>query len=253
MKEPLRSSLLRQAILNPELCYEMVHNGYEIEQTPSMAFGTLAHLAILQPRLFEKSFVIKEPRKGKEFDKVDSLTFGKAFLLLQSTVDKLRAMQNAMFNKTNITELIGGTIEGQWITDVEDLHCIARPDIYNNDIIIDYKTVSHLKDNWLWASSNAGYNIQFAHYHQVLEALQFSPKKWIHIVQETCVPYRVRIYKFTHNYMCQSFAIWEEAITVFKTILDKTYDIHTCKEEVIDVKSYLDDIENTAIFGEYYE
>lgn len=246
-RAPLRSSLLRQAILNPELCNEMIHNAYEIDQTPAMAFGSLAHLVILEPDKFENMIELKEPKKGKEFD----LNKEGKYLVNPNTKQKLLDMQRILYHKKNIKSLINGTIEGEFLAQIDSLDCVARPDIYYKDTIIDYKTVSNIKRNWTYASIDAGYNIQFAHYHRVLETLGYTPKKWVHIVQSTTFPFNTQIYKFSNNYMQHAFKTWEDAIKIYKLILSNEYPFDLSKEEVVDIRHYdmAEEQEDDVIFG----
>ncbi len=225
----LRSSLLKQALLNPDLCWHMIHSNYDLETTAAMAFGTLAHKAILQPELFKQSFALKAPRKGREFDK----TADGKFLILSPTHQKLIDMQAAFNRKSNLKKLIKGRIEGEWFANIDGHECVAHPDVVNGDILIDYKTLSNTKKNWAYVAADGGYDIQFAHYHKVLAANDIKIKKWYHIVQITSFPYTAVLYKYTNDYMQHALQSHSEAMDRYSILLNDEFGINKADEEYV--------------------
>lgn len=225
----LRSSLLKQALLNPDLCWSMIHGGYNLETTPAMAFGTLSHLAILQPDLFRNSFALKEHRKGKEFDVNDN----GQFLILPNTYQKLVDMQAAFNRKINVKSLIAGQIESEWFATIDGHECVAHPDVVNGDILIDYKTLSNVKKNWAYVAADGGYDVQFAHYHKVLSANGVNIRKWYHIVQMTTFPYTVILYKYTKDYMQHALQAHSEALERYNILLNDEFALNKAEEEYV--------------------
>lgn len=227
----LRSSVLKQALLQPDLCYEMVVNNRHVTPTPAMSFGTLSHLAVLQPEFLASSIALKPPNKGREYDKDEH---GR-FLLLQATCKKLIDMQCAIHRKENFRSLLEGEIEGEWCADLEGVKCVAHPDVVNKTILLDYKTTSQLTKNWPYKASDAGYDIQFAHYHQVLRANGIHIKKWYHLVQSTAFPYSAVLYKYSKHYIQHALSRWTDAIEVYKQIVSGEYPIGIGVEESIEL------------------
>lgn len=238
---PLRSTVLREAILNPRLCYEMTHNDYQIKKTDSMVFGTLAHLAMLQPDVFENSYVIKEPNKGRDLDQ----NADNKYMLLPKTYDHLRSMQQEAMRTKTLPELLKcGLIEREFRATLLGYECVARPDIVlpKNRILIDYKTTSTHKKRWEYVALDGGYDVQFAHYAKVLEANDIKIDHWYHIVQSTTDPFcEIVRYSYGRNFRMHAIARWTEAMKAYDTIAKGEFNLDTMREEVVEVRTYDND------------
>lgn len=236
----LRSSLLRQAFLSPRTCEAMLHKGYVVTQTAPMAKGQITHTAILESAKFSNCFEIKEPRKGREF----SYNSEGKIMLNQSTVDEVMAMVGEFYSYEELGKLIASAkyIEQDFTAEYKGYLLTAKPDIISaGDILIDYKTTSGLKKNWLWAAVDSGYDLQFAHYHKVLELNGMEIKKWQHIVQETKFPYEIKVYTYDTDFIARSREKWEEVLDIFTTIYNGTYVFELPKELIGFKKESFDD------------
>lgn len=219
----IRSSLLKQAVLNPKLCRAMI-KGYDIPKTSSMGRGTAAHHAILEPNKFAEFYRIKEPRKGKEFDIVDDKT-----LVLQGTHDELIGMQEEFYSDKKLANMVknASIIEGELFHVEQNYNLVARPDLVYKDILIDYKTTSGIKKNWLYTAMDSGYDIQFAHYQRVLKHHGITINKWYHITQSTTFPYNIRVFKYDQAFRNKAEISWENAFECFDLIYNNKYKFVT--------------------------
>ena len=215
----VRSSLLRQAWLNPVLCDKMIHDNYQVVESAAMTKGSLLHLAVLEPEKFDKSYVIKEKGKGREF----SFYHGK-YQLLQSTVDELHAVAAEFYR---YEELASSVLNAKHVElDIEceydkDFILTAKPDLITEDnVLVDYKTVNEgrFHANWFYQATAHGYDLQFAHYHTVLEKSDIEVHGWRQIIQSTAYPYNIRIVNFGADFCEKSLQKWNETMTVFREI-----------------------------------
>lgn len=233
MRYKIRSTLLRQAWLNPVLCDKMIHDNYQVAESPAMTKGTLLHLAVLEPEKFDNSYVIKEKGKGREF----SFFHGK-YQLLQSTVDELNAIAAEFYR---YEELAGCVLNAKHIEldaecEYEDEFILtAKPDLITSDsVLVDYKTVNEprFNANWFWQATNNGYDLQLAHYTNVLSRNNIEIKGWRQIIQSTSYPYNVRVVNFNEMFIEKSMQKWEETMAIFKEIYNTTYDFKLAVETV---------------------
>lgn len=239
----VRSSLLKQAVLNPKLCRAMI-KGYEIPRSSSMGKGSAAHHAILEPDKFAELYRIKEPRKGKEFDTVDGKT-----LILQGTHDELIGMQEEFYSDPKLAEMIlnASIIEGELFHVEQGYNLVARPDLVYKDILIDYKTTSIVKKNWLYQAMDSGYDIQFAHYQRVLKEHGIKINKWYHITQSTTFPYNVRIFKYDQTFRNRAESSWEKAFQCFDLLYKNKYEFTTDEAVVSFTKGDITELPEEAV------
>lgn len=224
----LRSSLLKQAALNPKLCQAMI-NGYDIPKSSAMGRGTAAHTAILEPDKFATQYAIKEPRRGKEFDTINDKT-----VVLQKTYEELLGMQQEFYNDPKLANMIlkASMIEGEMFHVEHDFNLVARPDLVFEDILIDYKTTSRIYNNWLYQAMDSGYDIQFAHYEKVLKKNGIKINKWYHITQSTTFPYNIRVFKYDKMFKVRASDSWKQAFEIFGRLYNGTYEFKTDESTV---------------------
>lgn len=239
----VRSSLLKQAVLNPKLCRAMI-NGYEIPQTSSMGKGTAAHHAILEPEKFFQLYKVKEPRKGREFD-----TVGGKTLILPDTQDVLLGMQQEFYSDPRLVKMVknASIIEGELFHVEQNYNLVARPDLVYQDILIDYKTTSGLKKQWLYAALDSGYDIQFAHYQKVLREKGIKINKWYHVTQSTAFPYNIRVFKYDQTFRSRAEMSWQQAFEAFDLLYNDKYEFKTDESTVSLNKGDLEEISEEAV------
>lgn len=185
----LRSRVISTIAANPRKALELYKdpNYCAEEVTPAQAFGTLAHMALLEP---------------EKFANVDISTFTKVTktgrtskLVNDQDVEKVVRMQKEA--SPILKELIG---EEKAVFD-EPLKftwhyfdCIAQPDVLLDDTILEYKTISSHPERYKYTIIRNNYHLQAGFYALGVEKAtgrKIKQCKWI--FQEKSKPFSVRV------------------------------------------------------------
>jgi hypothetical protein len=166
--------------------------------TKAMALGTVIHLALLQPDLFWSTYRTVNCNRGtKKFDECvaedDSrvVVTTEEFDIIDNLTDRYRA--NKFCNQ--ITQ--GSFVEhGVYWTDADTgLECKARPDLFNDLVLVDLKKTRHTSNRqWWWDFRGMFYHAQFAFYHDALEHVDGRKRTCVVIKAETIPCYDVVFY-----------------------------------------------------------
>lgn len=175
--------------------------------TPAQELGTAAHAIILEPHVFDESYVLapKFDRRTKE-GKAAAAAFedenaGK-ICLLQETWDQLFAMAAAVNAHPAAGSLLTscpGEAEKSvyWIDATTGVLCRCRPDWWRDDnVIVDLKTTEDAsQEGFAKSIANWRYDVQAAYYLDgVQQATGKRPKAFVFIAVEKKPPYGVGVY-----------------------------------------------------------
>lgn len=185
-------------------------------------FGSAAHIAILQPELFEGR-VVKGPedRRGNKWKDADEwcAAEGKT-LLIASAYDEVLAMRDAVHADPWINGIITGgkpivEASGYWIDPETGELCRCRPDLYREDlgIIIDLKSsLSAHPDAFARSVINYGYHAQEAHYSDGWTALGKPVSGFVFLAWEKKSPYAFGVYELPPSIVEEGRALMRKAL-----------------------------------------
>lgn len=197
------------------------------EPTPSMEFGTLFHMSILEPMLFEDK-VMPMPElnlrtKDGKAQKAELESTGKK-LVDAKTFDKIRKMQKSIFNNWIAdTYLLDTRLMKEYtlITDLDGKHHKAKPDgiLPSQRTVIDVKTVADASEyKFQNAILNFGYHIQAAHYLNVCRRLGLEVDNFVFIAVETEPPYTCAVFDLSAEFLDYGHKLCEKAYKIYKEL-----------------------------------
>lgn len=191
----VNKSLLDQVARSPLHAQAYLH-GVRSEPTPAMKFGTAVHTAILEPTVFNQSYVLftgdRRTKAGKE--EYERLTLGGANIINLAEYDAISAMQMAVRNHPVARELLhdGKAEQSVFWTDPDTgLECKCRTDYWRDDIVVDLKTTEDASpEGFARSIATYRYHVQAAHYSAGTQAERF-----LFVVVEKKPPYAVAVYE----------------------------------------------------------
>lgn len=211
--------------------HKYINTNYKKEKSkPSMEFGTMAHMFLLEPHDFDNHFAVQQNklpllkdvgREAYDLAKQNQSDFiekskGKD-IITKDEYEKLVAMKNEIFSDELTRELVeGGQYEKSiyWIDPDTELLCKVRPDIWHENFIVDYKvTLNASPYSFQRDIYKYGYHLQFAMMHEASKyALNKEINDFIFLPQEKTEPYLTAVYQ------CEQ-AMLEYGVKEFKNIL----------------------------------
>lgn len=193
--------------------------GEQVE-TPALAFGKALHCAVLEPDVFDATYIIarehpynrvsdrlrnaKKPSQGT----LDAIAYwdaweremGGKIEVSHDDAITLRGMQAAVFAHPIAGKLFtGGQAEETvvWTDPVHGLLCKARMDYHQRErgIVIDLKSTEDASPQG-FARSVAGYryHVQHAHYASAFAATGHELRAFLFVAVEKSAPYAVSVY-----------------------------------------------------------
>lgn len=181
------------------------------EETPSLSLGTAVHVAVLEPELFEKAYVLEpldvaadnvKPRATKAYkEAVAELEQGGRTVLRKETMEQVRAMAAAVHDHVEAAALLKRCPERE-LTMLWNIGrpCRGRLDMLGETArgraVGDLKTTRSLKDFSPWAVTRFGYHRQAAWYEEGLRALDRGVDHYYLLAVESDPPYDVGVFAF---------------------------------------------------------
>lgn len=168
--EYISSSVLK-VFLNPEKFHKKyVLKEKENHNQAALDFGTMAHLMLLEPHLFDSAYVIFDGpiRRGKVFDDFKNANSGK-IILTPNEVDKLKALKHQFENNEDGPKLLENCLfEHTMCGELDGVAIKTRADAINVDsgYIVDVKTTSYEgdKDSFISTLFSLYYDLSAALY-----------------------------------------------------------------------------------------
>ena len=253
--EGLGSSCLKYAQKSMAHFKAYINGNVKFKNQSALDIGKAAHAAILEQ---DYGQYIQGPdvRRGtKAWHEFADKHPGKV-ILKPDEYGYIRDMFNSFYNHPKAPKIVSeGKSELSFFASDENrgLFYKARPDYYvqsgNGDFIVDYKTSDSASlHSFSSKIYNLGYDLQAAHYMEVVEQVTERPvQDYMWIVQEKEAPFAIRIYLADH-------ALIERAKQRRSRLLDmigegfKTDEYPSYTEEILPI-----DIPNWAINKEGYD
>lgn len=189
------------------------------EEMKKFIIGQAVHTLILEPELFEETFLIaekprgnsKEAKKAKEAGRRTFIAEDGRTILTPKEYDECHKMaiegsSNSVWTKVKMSE---GNIENSiyWDIKCEDLNFsvyIARlracPDFFNNKIIIDVKTTESIK-KFQQSVESFGYYRQAAMQIDALSTIDNKERKFFFLAIEKKPPYLTKTFDIEDEYI----------------------------------------------------
>ena len=200
------------------------------EPSAPMQFGTALHTALLEPKEFYNRVIIKPEEKiligklpllkdvgrlmydqaklqqeqnriAKEAAQIafEIESAGKIILTFEEK-KKLDSMCEAIYSDEYAKDLLVDAIYERsiyWIDPETQLLLKARPDIWHDAFIVDYKTCADASErSFGWEVKNYGYYMQFAMMNEAIKnILGIDMRDFVFLAQEKTEPYLPAIYQ----------------------------------------------------------
>jgi len=192
--------------------YDMMKRGGMID-SPALRFGNLVHTLILEPKEFQRKFVVINPEDRPEPNKSMASKLNKAWKIKMEEregivigMDQYNLALNLRDKLSRIDEVkaILDNSEKEvpkcWIDFNTMRKCKGKADIVvdGGDMLVDIKTTSKPISEFRKSAYRYNYHRQAAFY---LDG--FGAKEFVFIVVETQEPYQVGIFRCTENFIDQ--------------------------------------------------
>ncbi len=201
------------------------------DQTKSQSLGTLFHLAILEPEVFDKSVVA-----FKDLRTSAALAAKNEGLIVARTDDyeNVLAARAEVLKPPYVSEILNGakteaSVFWQWPT--LNIDCKCRFDIVNVDraVILDVKTCQSL-DKFVSQVEWYGYDLQAAFYTQCAESFTDKKFKFQFLAVEMEPPYLYKIYEVSTDLAFNSRVRVNEMLKKFKSARESNHYPHPSEE-----------------------
>ena len=175
----------------------------EVEPTPAMVLGELAHTLSLEPHMYDERFVIapkcdRRTKAGKMQYSEFLVAKGPTQVIKQEDYDQAKAMADVVREDGLSMSLIkDARIESSiYFTHAQTgIQCKARPDIWLGSVIGDLKTTKDASHRSFQRSAwDYGYYLQAGMMHEALSSLGVDMQKFIILAVEKDEPYALATY-----------------------------------------------------------
>ena len=169
------------------------------DATPAMRLGSLTHLAVLEPHLFEKQCVVmptmdRRTKEGKMIWEEFQAAHPDEELLTSEEHTKIIGIRDAVYAHPTAKKLIDQIRQVEastfWTDKDTGVECKCRPDaVLKNGILVDLKTTQDASFNFRRSVAKFRYHVQAAYYGDGMGGVRDHPM--IFIAVETAEPYFV--------------------------------------------------------------
>lgn len=194
------------------------------EETSSMKIGSLIHEYVLEKKTFFDKYVIseKKDRRTKEGKQYFELIESNGKKVLDETeFEQIKIMDQSLMSNRQIHGLITqGKYEQSiyWTDPDTGLLCKCRPDIWQNNFIVDIKTSSNASYREFQRSMHMyGYHLQCAMISEAFKhVFNITMNDFIFVVIENKYPFAVAIYQFDIESLNKSIDIFKSKLKEIK-------------------------------------
>lgn len=197
------------------------------EATLAMKFGTLAHLAILEPERYEReTFVMprvdRRTKEGKAAYEEAMMVAEGRLIVTPEEHATLMGMQTALRTNDECIKVLDGATHIEpslfWVDPMLDVACRARIDVVTPTALVDYKTTDDASyEAFSKSVFNFRYHVQAAFYlHAWRQCGGTEPMKFLFIAQERKAPYLTAIYELTQPFLDLGDEEWLRDLSLYR-------------------------------------
>ena len=217
--------------------------------SPAQEFGTLAHVAVLEPALWADYYkpspkIDRRTKEGKlayENQQLRAVADNITFISedTHAHVERLASAVHTHLGSSGI--LAGGVAEvSGFVEDFGGVKARIRPDYLKDDVIVDLKTcIDARPEAFLRSVMTYQYHVQMAWYCDIAEAIDGKKRRFLWVAVEKEPPFGVAVYEPTIAMWSQGWALYQKAIQIFKDCdaLDH-YPCYTTDVQKLDVPKW---------------
>lgn len=249
-KTAVSSTSLKLVIERSPKAFLMAHNGLYRRETVAFNFGSAFHVAILEPDVFKKCFIVqpKFSGKGMKAAKLEwELTLPKdAITLTQDEYDDLLEMINSVLSHQDACNILknGKAEQSGYFRDPETgIKCRIRPDFFHADqmAFLDVKTTTDVRaSQFMRTIWNYRYDMQIAMYTQGIELIVGRPVQYpLILAVEKSAPYECALYLCDEIMMNKGLSDYKLAQNRLKQCIDDNmFDAYQKKIEPISLPAW---------------
>lgn len=198
-------------------------------RSPAMRWGTLVHLAVLEPHLLDAETVVapdvdKRTKAGR--DAWAELAASGREVITEAEAESLRDITAAVRSHPAAAALLAGETEIEnsvyWEDAETGILCRARPDLIRCDgIVVDLKTTMDAgQHDFSRAASNYRYHVQAAFYLDGLKACGVEVDSFAFIAVEKEAPYLVSVYAADDVFLAKGRQAYQADLATYKACLE---------------------------------
>lgn len=227
------------------------HNGLLRKESDAFRIGTALHMAILEPKLFQESFVIKPKFSGKgarthEDDWYDTLPYG-AVVLKQEEYNDLQEMINSVLSHQDACNILkNGSAEqsGYFRHQESGIKSRIRPDFLHlqNMAFLDVKSTTDVRSaefkKSIWKYR---YDLQLAMYAYGIQQITGKPVEYTLILAvEKKAPFECALYLCDEALMAKGLEDYTTAMQRLRQCIDENmFDSYQKKIEPISLPDWV--------------
>lgn len=196
--------------------------------TPAMVFGSLAHLALLEPHEFTRDYTFapedidRRTKAGKALYAEFLETVGDREVVTQEDWDTACKMAQKVLEVPFGRKLLDGDHEKlfQWTDKLTGVDCKIRVDairwVGSDPVIVDYKTCPDAStDAFKRKAVDMGYEFQAGMYCEGVEAITGKKPRFVFIAQEKNDPFCVNVLEADEAFIQRGKDIFHELLGIY--------------------------------------
>lgn len=197
----ISSSGMKVFLESPAQYYYDYHLAPKLQKEPlNFSIGRALHILTLEPELFEKTFHVHDgdlPRANAAKEKLAQDSLGKTIIKAKD-IFEIKSMSEALANHRLLKSMENKSVEHSlfWEEGVLNAPLRSRPDIYDDEIIVDIKTTASF-ETFERGFTRYGYHRQAAMQIDALLKLTQKDRKFYFLVVQKCAPYLVAQYELS--------------------------------------------------------
>lgn len=193
----------------------------ERKETSSMALGSAAHLAILEPRRAEQDLIVwTGGRRGKEWDAFKAAYADKVILTMDESdqVDGMRRSVRSYAPAMRYLAAGDAEVSMLWTDAITGRACRGRIDwlttLDGRPVIVDLKTTKSAKPFMFGGqAAKLGYHLQAAYYQDGLEAITGERAAVIIVAVESAAPFEPAVFRVPDDVLEQGREEYRQLLT----------------------------------------
>jgi hypothetical protein len=212
--------------------YKKLHAPPE-KRTPALRWGTLVHLAVLEPHLLNEVCIVapdnidKRTKAGKA--EWDAITETGREILTSAEMQTLAQIAKAVHLHPAAGKLLSGDVQIEnslyWEDSETGIACRARPDVIRCDgLIVDLKTTDDASpDGFRRSAFNYRYHVQAAFYLDALRACGGEAEAFVFIAVEKEAPHLVAAYVMESEFVEIGRQTYRRDLSTFARCLETNH------------------------------